>query len=53
MPGTTKIKAILKDDSSVGHWGNGDYEIRIENDDEIDYIISLIKQSYKKQTQNI
>ena len=47
------FKGILKDVSSVGHWGNGDYEIRIENDDEIDYIISLIKQSYKKQTQNI
>ena len=47
------FKGILKDVSSVGHWGNGDYEIRIENDDEIDYIISLIKQSDKKQTQNI
>lgn len=47
------FRGISKDVSSVGHWGNGDYEIRIENDDEIDYIISLIKQSYKKQTQNI
>ncbi len=34
------FKGILKDVSSVGHWGNGDYDIRIENDDEIDYIIS-------------
>jgi len=30
----------------IGHWGNGDYEIKIENDKDLDYIMTLIKQSY-------
>lgn len=30
----------------IGHWGNGDYRIEIDNKDNIDYIFDLIKQSY-------
>ena len=41
-------KGIARDVSNVGHWGNGDYEIRISDDDNFEYILSLIKQSYKK-----
>ncbi len=41
-------KGIAKDVSSTGHWGNGDYEIKIQNDDDLEYILSLIKQSLKK-----
>lgn len=38
---------IAKDISNTGHWGNGDYCITINNEDEIDNIIPLIKQSLK------
>ncbi len=41
-------KGIARDVSSIGHWGNGDYEIQIHNDDDLEYILSLIKQSLKK-----
>lgn len=41
-------KEIARDVSSVGHWGNGDYEIIMRTDEEIEYILSLIKQSLKK-----
>ena len=41
-------KEIARDVSSVGHWGNGDYEIVIRTDEEMEYILSLIKQSLKK-----
>lgn len=41
-------KEISRDVSSVGHWGNGDYEIIIRTDEDIEYIMSLIKQSLKK-----
>ncbi len=41
-------KKITRDVSSIGHWGNGDYEIQVKNDDDLEYIISLIKQSYRK-----
>ena len=38
---------ILKDISDIGHWGNGDYCIIIDKEDDIDNIIPLIKQSIK------
>lgn len=41
-------KEIARDVSSVGHWGNGDYEIVMRTDEELEYILSLIKQSLKK-----
>jgi len=41
-------KNITRDVSSTGHWGNGDYELQIDNDDNLEYILSLIKQSIKR-----
>lgn len=40
---------ITRDVSNTGHWGNGDYEIQISNDEDIEYIFSLIKQVYKNK----
>ncbi len=37
-------KQIAKDVSKVGHWGNGDYQIQVENDKDLEYIMSLVKQ---------
>lgn len=34
----------------IGHWGNGDYQIRIKDQEELDYLITLIRQSYKKNS---
>lgn len=45
------LKNITRNVSNTGHWGNGDYEIQISNDDEIEYIFSLIKQLYKIKRQ--
>jgi len=42
-------KKLAKDISSQGHWGNGDYEVKITFDTDLDYIMFLINQSYKKQ----
>jgi len=41
-------KLIARDVSNVGHWGNGSYEIKLNDLDDIDYIISLLKQSLRK-----
>lgn len=41
-------KGLTRDVSSKGHWGNGDYEIKMYDDENLEYIMSLIKQSYKK-----
>ena len=39
-------KGIARDVASVGHWGNGDYEIVLNSDSDIEYVVSLIRQSY-------
>jgi predicted transport protein len=41
-------KNITRDVSTTGHWGNGDYEIQVKTDEDLEYILSLIKQSIKK-----
>jgi len=40
---------ISRDVSNVGHYGNGDYEIRVNKDSDLDYLMVLIKQSYKSK----
>jgi predicted transport protein len=40
-------KNLTRDVSATGHWGNGDYELQIKSDEDLDYIVGLIKQSYK------
>ena len=37
-------KRLLMDVSNIGHRGNGDYQLQIVNDDDLEYIMSLIKQ---------
>ena len=38
-----------QDVSNKGHWGNGDFKIVIKSVEDIDYVMSLVKQSYMKQ----
>ncbi len=38
-------KKLMRDVSNIGHWGNGDYELVIKNTDDLEYIMSLIKQA--------
>ena len=42
-------KNITRDVSSIGHYGNGDYELWIKEDSDLEYMMFLINQSYKKQ----
>jgi predicted transport protein len=37
-------KNLARDVSNIGHFGNGDYEVRVDNDDNLEYIMSLVKQ---------
>lgn len=41
-------KGFARDVSSIGHWGNGDYELALRTDEELDYVLGLIKQSLEK-----
>lgn len=49
-------KGQLKDDLSLtedlsnkGHWGNGDYRIWLYTNDDLEYTVSLIRQSFQNQ----
>jgi predicted transport protein len=42
-------KGFSRDVSSIGHYGNGDYELFIKDDSDLDYVMFLINQSFKKQ----
>lgn len=37
-------KSITRDVSKIGHYGKGDYQVQVEDDANLEYIMSLIKQ---------
>lgn len=41
-------KNITQDVSNTGHWGNGDYQIQVSDDSNLEYIMSLVKQAIPK-----
>lgn len=41
-------KNISRNVADIGHHGNGDYEIQISDDENLEYITSLIKDAYNK-----
>jgi predicted transport protein len=38
-------KKLARDVSSIGHWGNGDYEIIVKDTKDLEYVMSLVKQA--------
>lgn len=44
-------KALTRNMKGIGHWGNGEYELILTPDADLDYVMTLIKQSFKKQIQ--
>jgi len=40
-------KKLSRDVSKIGHYGKGDYQVQVEDDTDLEYIMSLIKQSIK------
>jgi predicted transport protein len=41
---------IARDVSNVGHWGNGSYEIKLADLEDLEYVISLLRQSIRKNS---
>lgn len=39
------LRSIARDVSSIGHYGIGDYQIRLVDDENLEYIMSLVKQN--------
>ena len=47
-----KMAKVMRKESGekIGHHGNGDYQIRISPNDDIPYLLTLIKQSYEQNS---
>lgn len=46
-------KGICKDVTGLGRWGNGDVEVGLENQSQLDYIMELIEQAFEDQVETI
>ncbi|MEW4570106.1 DUF262 and DUF1524 domain-containing protein [Tautonia sp. JC769] len=44
---------ICRDVSNVGHYGNGDVEFSVTTPDQIEYAMSLVRQSFEKQREDV
>ena len=42
-------KGLADDISEKGRWGNGDVSIKVSSEEEIPYVLGLIRQSLEKQ----
>ena len=40
---------MARDVSQIGHWGNGDYLVLLYDEGTLDYVMSLIRQSYEQR----
>jgi predicted transport protein len=45
-------KGICEDVTGKGHWGNGDVKVNLKSSDEIDYVMSLIQQSFDRNMES-
>jgi predicted transport protein len=41
-------RKITRDISSTGHWGNGDYLVLVSENQDLTYVMTLIKQAYDR-----
>ena len=42
-------REIAKDVTNLGRWGNGNVEVALESEEEIPYIMGLVRQAFEKQ----
>lgn len=42
-------KGICRDVSGLGRWGNGEVEVGLANEEDLPYIIGLVRQAFEKQ----
>lgn len=42
-------RGICRDVKEVGHWGNGNVEVDLENREDLPYILGLVRQAFERQ----
>ena len=46
-------KGLCKDVTSLGHWGNGDVEVSFSSLNQIDDVMFLVRQAFKKHSEDL
>jgi len=41
-------REIAEDVTGLGRWGNGDIQVVLSSPDELDYVMTLVQQSYEQ-----
>jgi predicted transport protein len=41
-------RGLARDVTNVGHWGQGDVMVRLDSLEEIDYVMSLVRQAFQR-----
>lgn len=52
FPEISDPRSLCKDVKGLGRWGNGDVEVFLAAEDEVPYIMSLVRQSFERQMGN-
>lgn len=42
-------RLIARDVSQIGRWGNGSYEVELNEDSDFDYVLGLVRQAFERQ----
>ena len=42
-------RGLAEDVSKVGRWGNGDYQVGLDESTDFDYVLGLVRQSFERQ----
>ena len=42
-------RGLAEDVSKVGRWGNGDYQVGLDESSDFDYVLGLVRQSFERQ----
>jgi len=45
-------RGMAKDVTNLGRWGNGDVEVPLESEEQIPYVMGLVRQAFEKQMGN-
>ena len=45
-------RGLAKDVTNLGRWGNGNVEVPLASEDEIPYVMGLVRQAFEKQMGN-
>ena len=45
-------RGLARDVTNLGRWGNGNVEVSLESDDQIPYVMGLVRQAFEKQMGN-